>query len=133
MPSLLDFDVAVLSTNKTNGARLPEYNIQNDTSLPPLRPTPSQSAKVDSPTKTEQCQCFIPSTPNQHFKVMVMNKSTTDICVTVYVDGEWVYSGLSYGTEHKTIFIVGRLIDENHIEEMRFVDLNTTCISPELC
>jgi hypothetical protein len=134
MPSLLDFDVAVLSVNSTNRARLPEYNVRNDTDtdLPPLHTTPFQSAKVNSPTKTEQCQCFIPSAPNQHFQVMVTNKSATDICVTVYVDGEWVYSGLSYGTDHKTVFIVGRLIDESHIEEMRFVGLDTTCTPASL-
>jgi hypothetical protein len=45
------------------------------------------------------------------------------------VDGEWIYSGLSYQPNHKIIYFSGRLIDETTIQEMRFVDLDTTCSS----
>jgi hypothetical protein len=133
MPPLRDFDAAILGRGNNLITRLSEYNIQYDPKLPiepPSRPAPTETADT-KPLDTKQtatCECMIPSTPNQHFQVRVVNTSPTDACVTVHVDGEWVYSGLSYGTQHKTIFIFGRLIDEQHIEEMQFVDLDTTCI-----
>jgi len=41
---------------------------------------------------------------------------------------------LSYQPDHKVIYFSGRLIDETTIQEMRFVDLDTTCIPfPDEC
>jgi hypothetical protein len=108
MPSISKFDVAVVDISSEPASRLPEY---------------SHSFKPDS------CACYVPSTPNTRFRIMVGNYSEQDVCVTVYVDGEWTYSGLSYLPDNNVIYFSGRLIDEKTIQEMRFVDLDTTCTS----
>lgn len=115
--------------------RLPEYDVRR---TPAQTESPDDAVEQDdsimtpkkpkSNTMTSTCQCYIPSTPNQHFQVTVTNNSEYDACVTLVVDGEWVYSGLSYQPNHKIIYFSGRLIDESTIQEMRFVDLETTCI-----
>jgi hypothetical protein len=117
MPSIFKFDIAIVNVSNSTAKRLPEYN---------LRETAIQNT-IQEP---KSCECFIPSTPNQQFRVMVANYSGTDACVTLFVDGEWIYSGLSYLPEHNVIYFSGRLIDETTIQEMRFVDLDTTCIFP---
>ena len=58
---------------------------------------------------------------------MVSNNSPTDAGISVFVDGEWVYTGLSYPPLYKAISFSGRLIDPNTIQEMRFMELDTTC------
>jgi hypothetical protein len=146
MPSIHDFEVSVLATSKSTHIRLHEYDIRiNPSPLPPQtdKDSPTQTNSAIStneltlnslPKKpivtTSSCQCYIPSTPNQQFRVMVTNNSPIDACVTLFVDGEWVYSGLTYQPDHKVIYFSGRLVDENTIQEMRFVDLDTTCTTP---
>jgi len=121
--------------------RLPEYDIRisPSPSADPLTQTDEAIGQdritlnpPDSKQKlvTSTCQCYIPSSPDQQFRVMVTNTSEADACVTLLVDGEWVYSGLNYQPDHKVIYFSGRLIDEATIQEMRFVDLDTTCITP---
>jgi hypothetical protein len=125
MPALCNFEAVVLSIGSLQ-TRLPEYSV---------RQTPSQAnasaipSTTDAKLVTSTCDCYIPSTPNQSFRIMITNKSTHDACISVLVDGEWIYSGLSYAPNHKTIYFSGRLIDENTIQEMRFMDLDTTCNS----
>jgi hypothetical protein len=139
MPSICKFDVAVFGMTQPSPTRLPEYNVRL-ASAPTQSPPQTDKAideedssltptKIKSETVTSTSQCYIPSTPNQHFQVTVTNNSEYDACVTLVVDGEWVYSGLSYRPDHKIIYFSGRLINESTIQEMRFVDLETTCIS----
>lgn len=126
---------------QTTPTRLPEYDIRINRSptADPLTQTDEaigqDKVTLNPPNSkpklvTSTCQCYVPSTPNQQFRVMVTNTSETDACVTLLVDGEWVYSGLNYQPDHKVIYFSGRLIDEATIQEMRFVDLDTTCIPP---
>jgi hypothetical protein len=130
MPSLSNFEATILGSNgKHPSTRLPEYDITSN-------PAPSEvdAVAIAAPCGHKRvpatCQCYIPCTPNQTFRVMVSNSSPEDACINLFVDGEWIYSGLSYAPAHKTIYFSGRLIDENTIQEMKFVDLDTTCISP---
>ena len=120
MKSPRGFDATILATTSTGSTTLTEYAAQSsfDDSL----------SKDETKVTTAACRCYITSTPRQHFRVAVTNDTPGDACVSVYVDGEWVYSGLSYHPNHKTIYFSGRLIDESTIQEMRFVDLDTTCI-----
>lgn len=135
MPSLCNFDTIVVTMSKGQPVQLPEYDIHlrpssRSTSLTTNSPTVRHSGeKSDIKIGTSTCSCYVPSTPNQHFRVMVTNKSATDACISVYVDGEWVYTGLSYPPLHKAIYFSGRLIDPNTIREMRFTELDTTCIT----
>lgn len=120
------------SKGKTPSTRLPEYDVRLapaalSDSLPPHDArTPATRDKVTTST----AQCYIPCLPNQNFRVMVSNYSGDDACITLLVDGEWIYSGLSYKPEHKTIHFSGKLIDETTIQEMKFIDLDTTCTPP---
>jgi hypothetical protein len=105
MPSLSGFEVSLLAT-RPRVSRLPELDVQ---------------------TSVGKCTCYVPSAPDQTFRVMVSNASADDACISLFVDGDWIYSGLSYQPDHKTIYFSGRLIDESTIQEMKFVDLDTTC------
>lgn len=118
--------------------KLPEYNIHlrpsshasslttYNSSEPKDVLSPS-SEKDTRSSNTSACSCYVPSTANQHFRILVTNKSDTDACISVFVDGEWVYTGLSYPPLHKAIYFSGRLIDQNTVQEMRFTELDTTC------
>jgi hypothetical protein len=140
MPSLCKFDVSVI-VKADSTVRLSEFDVR-------LNPAPTKDqvlmsqtasaigqngasapepAGVSKTPTSSTAQCYILSVPNQRFLVMVKNETEGDVCAIVFVDGEWVYSGLSYHPNHKTICFGGRLIDENLIQEMRFVDLDTTC------
>jgi hypothetical protein len=137
MPSICNFDTVIIAMHNGQPLKLPEYNIH-------LRPSShssslttynsSESKDVLSPSSekgtsgsTSVCSCYVPSTANQHFRILVTNKSDTDACISVFVDGEWVYTGLSYPPLHKAIYFSGRLIDQNTVQEMRFTELDTTC------
>src|SRR5579871_1404473 len=127
MPSLCGFEATVVgSRNKLPSTRLPEYDIQS-APAPQSEPAAAIEAHSDRKVVTSTCHCYVPCTPNQNFRVMVSNLSGHDACITLLVDGEWIYSGLSYAPNHKTIYFSGRLIDEMTIQEMKFVDLSTTC------
>ena len=138
MPSLCNFDVSVVAMTAAPPVRLREYEVRLDpapNSDPQTRESKSgqssasvcEAAKVGGKVITSTARCYIHSTPNQHFRILVHNNSGGDACVVVLVDGEWVYSGLTYQPNHKVICFGGRLIDENTIQEMRFIDLDTTC------
>ena len=128
MPSVCNFETVVLGLSRISHTRLPEYDIRQTTpQSPPNTHGDDPAASGDVKLVTATCHCYIPSTPNQNFRIMVTNTSIHDACITVLVDGEWIYSGLSYKPDHKTIYFSGRLIDENTIQEMRFMDLDTTC------
>lgn len=140
MPSICNFEVSVLAMTQTTPIRLPEYDIRFNPSSAPHSLTQTDEtigqdlnlpadSKGNPKVVTSTCQCYVPSTPNQQFRLMVTNTSPTDACVTLVVDGEWIYSGLCYEPDHNAIYFSGRLIDESTIQEMRFVDLDTTCIS----
>jgi|SRR5579859_5032898 len=142
MPSLCNFDAGVYRTSLVLGAkRLTEYDVVTSDQPPPFSPTAPADRPImdkvvgnkatDPSSVTNTAQCYIPSTPNEYFRVTVHNHYSTDACVAVYVDGEWVYSGLSYAGQ-RTVNITGRLINEKKIEQMRFVDLKTTCTPPPL-
>jgi len=118
----------VAGKGRAPSTRLPEYDVRLapaalSDSLPP------HNATRDKVT-TSTGQCYIPCLPNQNFRVMVSNYSGDDACIILLVDGEWIYSGLSYKPDHKTIHFSGKLIDETTIQEMKFIDLDTTCKSP---
>src|SRR5438046_1598990 len=101
MPSICNFDVSVIGMKQTTPTRLPEYDIrlhpspasepqtQTSSAMDPDKSTfiPSSDSKTNARTST--CQCYVPSTPNQQFRVMVTNTSNLDACVTLLVDGEW--------------------------------------------
>ena len=134
MPSLCSFDTVIITMSQGRSVQLPEYDIHLRPSLHSATLTTNSPQTMDIPGEksdikisTSTCSCYVPSTPNQHFRVMVTNNSTTDACISVYVDGEWVYTGLSYPPLHKAIYFSGRLIDPNTIQEMRFTELDTTC------
>jgi hypothetical protein len=142
MPSTRDFEVSVLGMTKSTHSPLHEYDIRINPSPPPSPTDKDSIAQADSaipqdqnpaskkPVTTATCQCYIPSTPNQQFRIMVTNNSLIDACVSLFVDGGWVYSGLTYQPDHKVIYFSGKLVDENTIQEMRFEDLDTTCTTP---
>lgn len=152
MPSLCNFDAVILATSPTTTTPgkllpLPEYDIhlRPSTHLTTLAPHPSEppaagddmstgdsTIKTVTKAETSTCTCYIPSTPNQHFRVMVTNKSPSDACVSVSVDGEWVYSGLSYPPLHRAIYFSGRVVDQHTIQEMRFTEVDVTCTNPPL-
>jgi hypothetical protein len=122
--------------------RLPEFDVRLSPSADGALTHPSKSIgpqdsstlkSTDTKLIPSTCHCYIPSTPNQHFRVMVTSNIQGDACVTLLVDGELVYSGLSYQPNHKSIYFSGRYIDESTLQEMKFVDLDTTCISFLLC
>lgn len=130
MPSLCNFEASVIAnTGIPPSTRLPEYDVQSSVQQLLLAPPTNalNGSTTDKKTMTSTSQCYIPCTPNQTFRVMVSNSSNEDACIMLFVDGEWIYSGLSYGPTHKTIYFSGRLIDEITIQEMKFVDLDTTC------
>ena len=133
MPSISDFEVMVLGMTQPKPTRLQEYDVRNNAPPDSLTPTEEAIGQVKSALESaykrhpSTCECYITSTPNQQFRIMFTNHSNSDACVAVFVDGEWIYSGLSYQPNHKIIYFSGRLIDENTIQEMRFVDLDTTC------
>lgn len=133
MPSICDFEVVVLGMTQPKPTRLHEYDVRHTPAANAL----TQTGKTIGHTKpapdiaqqavTSTCECYINSTPSQQFRIMFTNHSKSDACVAVFVDGEWIYSGLSYQPNHNIIYFSGRLIDETTIQEMRFVDLDTTC------
>ena len=120
MPSICNFEASIL-TLQPRARRLEEFRVQSSAHAE----TPNSGGQK---VETSTCNCYIQSAPNQTFRVMVANTSKNDACISVFVDGEWIYSGLSYMPDHKTIYFSGRLIDESTIQEMKFVDLDTTCI-----
>jgi len=136
MPVIGGFEVVVLGITQARATPLDEYNVrqtpvtdpltQTDKAIGQAKPAPDNTLQ----TGTSACECYINSTPNQQFRIMFTNHSKADACVAVFVDGEWIYSGLSYQPHHRVIYFSGRLIDETTIQEMRFVDLDTTCTPP---
>jgi hypothetical protein len=140
MPSICDFEVVVLGMTQPKPTRLREYDVHHTPGVNTLTQTDGAIGQAkyapDSARKAvpSTCECYITSTPNQQFRIMFTNHAKSDACVAVFVDGEWIYSGLSYQPDHKVIYFSGRLIDETTIQEMRFVDLDTTCIPfPDEC
>ena len=140
MPSLCDFQVSILGMDRAPPRRLPEFNVS--TTSEPLAPPPPDASAMTQPasltgsplsrtadsSRRPTCECYIPSTPGQPFRVQVSNHSDTDACVSLFVDGEWVYCGLSYGPKHKIIYFSGKLLDESTVQEMHFMDMDTTCM-----
>jgi hypothetical protein len=130
MPSVAAFTVSILAMGRHPPARLPELSVR--TSESPLAGKAmtqpgSPSSSGPSLARPASCQAYIPSTPGQQFRVQVLNGSPTDACVSLFVDGEWIYSGLSYGPKHKLIYFSGKLLDQSTVQEMHFMDADTTC------
>jgi len=139
MPSLCAFQASILAMDKAPPTRLPEFNVCSVSESPPPPPPPAAAmtrpgsptaaplARTANPSCHPTCECYIPSTPGQPFRVQVSNHSDTDACVSLFVDGEWIYCGLSYGPNHKIIYFSGKLLDESTVQEMHFMDMDTTC------
>ena len=133
MPSTCDFEVVVLGMTQPKPTRLQEYDVRHTPGADALTHNGEAIGQAKSAPDSAQkaflstCECYITSTPNQQFRIMFTNHAKSDACVAVFVDGEWIYSGLSYQPNHNIIYFSGRLIDETTIQEMRFVDLDTTC------
>ena len=136
MPSICNFETSIISIHNGQLLRFPEYDIHlrpssHSTTLTTNSskdvPSASEKAVNGNDSGTSTCTCYVPSTPNQKFQVMVSNNSPTDAGISVFVDGEWVYTGLSYPPLYKAISFSGRLIDPNTVQEMRFMELDTTC------
>jgi len=140
MPTLCAFQVSILGMDRPAPRRLPEFSVSTTSEHPPPPPadapavsqpaslTGSPLARAADSSRRPTCDCYIPSTPGQPFRVQVSNHSDTDACVSLFVDGEWVYCGLSYGPKHKIIYFSGKLLDESTVQEMHFMDMDTTCM-----
>jgi hypothetical protein len=122
MPTLSGFQISILAMDATPPARLPELDVRRrGEATMTQRPGPVGSSLAGT------CECFIASSPGQQFRVQVGNTSATNACASLYVDGEWIYSGLSYGPKHRLIYFSGKLLDESTVQQMHFVDTDTTC------
>lgn len=122
MPTLSGFQIAILGMDATPPAGLPELDVRRRAEATMTqRPGPVGSSLAGT------CECFVASSPGQQFRVQVRNNSALNACASLYVDGEWIYSGLSYGPKHRLIYFSGKLLDESTVQQMHFVDTDTTC------
>jgi hypothetical protein len=132
MPTLSGFQASILAVDGTPPVRLPELDIRTRPARDDEEATMTQRTAPTGSSLAATCECFIASSPGQQFRVQVANNSATNACASLYVDGEWIYSGLSYGPKHNLIYFSGKLLDESTVQQMHFVDTDTTCTLPVL-